>query len=52
MGVSQTELAEIVGISQSTLSEIESCKHEPTGTIMLKLALALHCSVEDIFSLQ
>ena len=51
LGIKQAELAEMVDVSRSTLSEIESGKHEPAITTALRLALALHCSVEDIFSL-
>ena len=40
-GISQSELAKTVGISQSTISEIEAGKHKPTRWTIAKLVKAI-----------
>lgn len=39
--LSQNQLANLCGISQNYISELESGKHEATETIIIKLCLAL-----------
>ena len=48
--LTQTELAELSGIGQSHLSRIELGKVTPTLELAFKLARALNCSIEEIFS--
>jgi putative molybdopterin biosynthesis protein len=50
--LAQQELALRAGISRQTLSEIEAGHSCPSTAIALRLARALHCSVEDLFYLQ
>ena len=51
-GVSQTELATQVGITRQAIYAIEGNQYVPSTKIALQLAGALHCQVEDLFSLQ
>lgn len=46
-GLSQNELAEIIGVSQPQLSNYISGKTTPGFYIVLKIAKALNCSVEE-----
>jgi putative transcriptional regulator len=48
-GLSQEELANVVGITRSYLSGIELAKRNPTGLIILRIARALDKKVEEIF---
>ncbi len=51
-GVSQSELATQVGITRQAVYAIEGNQYIPSTKIALQLAGALHCQVEDLFSLQ
>ena len=46
LGISQKELAEKVGISQSVLGDIEQCRSKPSIDTALKIAEALN--IDDI----
>ena len=46
LGLSQTELAEAVGISAKSLSRYESGERDPRASDLVKIADALGCSVE------
>jgi molybdate-binding protein/DNA-binding XRE family transcriptional regulator len=48
----QQDLAEAVAVSRQTLSLIEAGESVPSTQIALALARALHCRVEDLFSLK
>ena len=50
-GLSQAELAELVGVSRQALSAVESEKQVPSTALALRLARALDCCVEDLFQL-
>ncbi len=50
-GLSQGELAERSGITRQAVSAIESHLYLPTTAVALRLASALACRVEDLFSL-
>jgi molybdopterin molybdotransferase/putative molybdopterin biosynthesis protein len=50
-GLSQTELAAKSGITRQAVSAIESHLYLPTTAVALRLAAALRCRVEDLFSL-
>jgi DNA-binding XRE family transcriptional regulator len=48
-GLSQDELAEIVGTSRETISSLEREASTPSVTLALALARALGASVEQLF---
>ena len=48
-GLSQTELASMVGVSRNTISSIETGQYEPTAKLALLLAVALDKKFEDLF---
>ncbi len=50
-GLSQTELAALSGITRQAVCAIEANQYLPTTAVALRLAEALHCRVEDLFSL-
>jgi len=47
--LSQTELAEIVGVSRNTISSIETGQFCPTAKLALILCIALDKKFEDVF---
>ena len=47
--LSQTELAEIVGVSRNTISSIETGQFNPTARLALILCIALDKKFEDLF---
>lgn len=47
--VSQSELAEMVGVSRQTISSIETGQFNPTAKLALILCLALDKQFEDLF---
>lgn len=49
LGLSQMEVADIVGISQESLSRLESGLAAPKFHRLEKIADALQCSVSDLF---
>jgi len=50
--LTQAALAEAVGVSRKTINTVENGVFVPSTTLALKLARALECRVEDIFSLE
>ena len=48
--LTERKLAELAGVSQSAVSEIEHGKKSPTLDTLLKLCSALGISVADLFS--
>ena len=48
-GLSQTELAEMVGVSRNTISSIETGQFSPTAKLALILCVALDKKFEEIF---
>lgn len=48
-GLSQTELAEMVGVSRNTISSIETGQYSPTAKLALILSLALEKKFEELF---
>ena len=50
--LSQSELAEQIGVSRKTISTIEVGKFVPSTVIALKIAALFDVPVEDIFSLK
>jgi transcriptional regulator with XRE-family HTH domain len=47
-GLSQEELAEAAGISRTYLARLETAKHDPTLTVIEKLAKALKVKAADL----
>lgn len=47
--LSQTALAEMVGVSRQTISSIETGQFNPTAKLALILCIALDKKFEDIF---
>ncbi|MBV9929988.1 MAG: helix-turn-helix transcriptional regulator [Alphaproteobacteria bacterium] len=50
--LTQAALAELVGVSRKTINTVENGVFVPSTTLALKLARALGCRVEDIFTLE
>lgn len=48
-GLSQNQLAEIVGVSRNTISSIETGQFNPTAKLALVLCVALDKKFEDLF---
>ena len=48
-GLSQAELAELVGVSRNTISSIETGQFSPTAKLALILCVALDLKFEDVF---
>ena len=48
-GLSQSLLAEMVGVSRNTISSIETGQFCPTAKLALILCIALDRKVEDVF---
>lgn len=48
-GLSQAELAKLVGVSRNTISSIETGQYQPTAKLALTLCIALDKKFEDIF---
>ena len=48
-GLSQTTLAELVGVSRNTISSIETGQFNPTARLALILCIALEKNFEEIF---
>lgn len=50
-GFTQSQLAEIIGVSRKTINTVENQVYVPSTILALKLARALDCSVHDLFEL-
>ena len=48
-GLSQADLALMVGVSRNTISSIETNQYEPTAKLALLLSIALDLKFEDLF---
>ena len=49
LGVNQTEMGKLAGVSRQTISQIERGDYSPSVTRALKLAKICEVNVEDIF---
>ena len=47
-GITQVQLAEIIGVEQSTISQWETGRAQPSLKIAVKIANALGCKVDDL----
>ncbi len=48
-GLSQAELAQLVGVSRNTISSIETGQFNPTAKLALILCIALEWKFEELF---
>lgn len=48
-GLSQAQLAEMVGVSRNTISSIETGQFNPTAKLALTLCIALDKKFEELF---
>lgn len=48
-GLSQAQLAEMVGVSRNTISSIETGQFSPTAKLALILCIALDKKFEEVF---
>ena len=48
-GLSQAQLAELVGVSRNTISSIETGQFNPTAKLSLILCIALDKKFEELF---
>jgi len=51
LGLTQAELAEMVGVTRKTVNTIENQVFVPSTILALKLARALKMPVEDLFAI-
>lgn len=49
-GLSQTQIAELIGVKRQAIYDMESGRYMPNTAIALSLARTLGCRVEDLFS--
>ncbi len=49
MGINQTELGKLAGVSRQTISLIERSDYSPSVTLALRLAKICQVTVEDLF---
>jgi putative molybdopterin biosynthesis protein len=50
-GISQSRLAELVGVKRQAIYDIESGRYTPNTNVALRLAKHLGCRVEDLFAI-
>ena len=50
LGVNQSEMGRLTGVSRQTISQIERGDYSPSVTLALKLAKVCGVTAEDIFS--
>lgn len=52
LALSQKQLADLAGITRQAVSALEANHYSPATSVALYLARALHCRVEDLFSIK
>jgi molybdate-binding protein/DNA-binding XRE family transcriptional regulator len=52
LALSQKQLADLAGITRQAVSALEADRYSPATSVALQLARALHCRVEDLFSIK
>lgn len=52
LNITQSELAEKIGVSRQTINSIEIGKYVPSTTLALKLSKLFKISVNEIFQLE
>ena len=48
-GLSQAQLAELIGVSRNTISSIETGQFSPTAKLALTICIALDTKFEELF---
>ncbi|MEL7626486.1 MAG: helix-turn-helix transcriptional regulator [Anaerolineaceae bacterium] len=48
-GLSQADLAELVGVSRNTISSIETGQYSPSAKLALTICIALDVKFEELF---
>lgn len=48
MNLSQTELGEMIGVNQGTVSAYEKDSSRPSFECLIKISEALNCTVDDL----
>lgn len=51
-GLTQQQLAAMTGITRQAVAAVETGQYSPATSVALQLAQALHCRVEDLFSIK
>ena len=49
LGLSQAQLANLIGVSRNTISSIETGQFSPTAKLALVICIALEKKFEDLF---
>lgn len=52
LGISQTELADSVGVSKQTILSVETGRFVPSTTLAIKIARYFKMQVEELFELE
>lgn len=52
LGLNQSELGQLAGVSRQTISQIERGDYSPSVTLALRIAKICGVMVEDIFTLE
>ncbi len=52
LNITQTELAEAIGVSKQTIHSIETARFVPSSIIALKIARYFNTTVESVFELE
>ncbi|NMA69152.1 MAG: helix-turn-helix transcriptional regulator [Desulfitobacterium sp.] len=52
LGITQEEMANILGVTRQTINAIENEKYSPTLELAIKLARLLNTTVEELFILE
>ena len=47
-GLSQKQLAELIGVEQQHVSRWENGKHRPSVDVLIKIAAVLNCNIGDL----
>ena len=48
LGMTQKQLAEVIGTTQAMIARWEAAKHAPNGTTLMKLSDALNCTMDEL----
>lgn len=48
-GLSQAELAKLVGVARQTVNMVENGEYNPTLALCLKICHALGCTLDELF---
>jgi putative transcriptional regulator len=51
-GMTQQQLADLVGVTRQTVNAIEANKYSPSLEVAFLIARALHAGIEDVFGFE